>query len=94
MYHAMACITVPIKLSYLGEHSEVRQARSLHSVSSKNGSNLKHMCLSNEMKRDGRQNKEKIKEAQNTRARSHALVVSVTDFSHFEAVLELYLLSC
>ena len=28
MYHAMACLTVP-KLSYLGEHSEVK-ARSLH----------------------------------------------------------------
>ena len=27
MYHAMACLTVP-KLSYLGEHSEVSQARS------------------------------------------------------------------
>ena len=26
MYHAMACLTVP-KLSYLGEHSEVSQAR-------------------------------------------------------------------
>ena len=37
-----------------------------------------------------------MKEAQNTRARSHALVVSVNDFSfwsHFEAVLELYLFS-
>ena len=37
-----------------------------------------------------------MKEAQN-RARSHALVVSVTRFSfwsHFEAVLELYLFSC
>ena len=30
-----------------------------HSVSSKYGSNLKHMCLSNEMKRDGRQKKNK-----------------------------------
>ena len=29
MYHAMACLTVP-KLSYLGEHSEVSQARSVH----------------------------------------------------------------
>ena len=29
MYHAMACLTVP-KLSDLGEHSEVSQARSLH----------------------------------------------------------------
>ena len=29
MYHAMACLTVP-KLLYLGEHSEVSQARSLH----------------------------------------------------------------
>ena len=38
-----------------------------------------------------------MKEAQNTRARSHALVVSVTRFSfwsHFESVLELYLFSC
>ena len=30
MYHAMACVIVP-KLSYLGEHSEVSKARSLHS---------------------------------------------------------------
>ena len=29
MYHPMACLTVT-KLSYLGEHSEVSQARSLH----------------------------------------------------------------
>ena len=29
MYHAIACLTVT-KLSYLGEHSEVSQARSLH----------------------------------------------------------------
>ena len=29
MYHAIACLTVP-KLSNLGEHSEVSQARSLH----------------------------------------------------------------
>ena len=29
MYHAMACLTVP-KLWYLGEHSEVSQALSLH----------------------------------------------------------------
>ena len=29
MYHAMACLTVP-KLYYLGEHSEVSQAWSLH----------------------------------------------------------------
>ena len=29
MYHAMACLTVP-KLLYLGEHSEVSQAWSLH----------------------------------------------------------------
>ena len=29
MYHTIACLTVP-KLSYLGEHSEVSQARSLH----------------------------------------------------------------
>ena len=29
MYHAVACLTVP-KLSYLREHSEVSQARSLH----------------------------------------------------------------
>ena len=27
MYHAIVCLTVP-KLSYLGEHSEVSQARS------------------------------------------------------------------
>ena len=48
------------------------------------------------MKRDGRQKKKKMKEDQNTRARSHALVVSVNDFSfwsHFEAVSELYLFS-
>ena len=31
MYHAMACLTVP-KLSNLGEHSEVSQARSLHAA--------------------------------------------------------------
>ena len=29
MYHAMACLTVT-KLSNLGEHSELSQARSLH----------------------------------------------------------------
>ena len=63
-----------------------------HSVSSKNGSNLKHMCLSNEMKRDGRQKKKKWKKPKCM----HALFVSVTRFSfwsHFEAVLELYLFS-
>ena len=51
----------------------------------------------NEMKRDGRQKKKKWKKPKIERGAMHALVVSVTRFSfwsHFEAVLELYLFSC
>ena len=55
------------------------------------------MCLSNEMNRDGRQKRKKWKKPKMERGAMHALVVSVTRFSfwsHFEAVLELYLFSC